>query len=89
MSDLIDRGYLAAKLTKAYDSTMFQNDDITLGMREGFRRAISHLASAPRVETPEIVRCCTCMNWRDGNCEFGRINCNPYAYCSYGVRRQE
>lgn len=25
----------------------------------------------------------------DGECDYDRINNNPYAFCSYGVRRRE
>ena len=89
MSDLVDRGPLCAKLTKAYDETLIRESDLDVGIREGLRRAISMLANAPQVSQPEIVRCCVCQSWHDGQCDIRKINHNPYAYCSYGVRRQE
>lgn len=87
--DLIERGPLATRLTDAYDHIQDRDDEWHHGMREGLRFAISRLSSAPRVEKPEIVRCCVCTSWdgNSGKCIFGRIDGNPYAYCSYGVER--
>lgn len=91
MSDPIDRGPLMVRLTDAFDYSKGRDDAYYHGMREGLRFAISRLASAPKVEQPEIVRCFNCTSWDgfSGDCRFGRINGNPYAYCSFGERRRE
>ncbi len=91
MGRLIYADLLAVRLRDAYDYNIIRglDDDWSRGMCYGLDFSIRRLADAPEVEVPDIVRCCDCKSWHDGECEHDRINNNPYAYCSYGVRRQE
>lgn len=89
MGKLIDSDPVAERITDAWDRVCDRDDGWHRGFAEWLRMAVKCLAEAPQVEVPDIVRCCGCKSWHDGECDHDRINNNPYAFCSYGTRRQE